>query len=105
MALMLEHEWTAWYDHARPGRTANDYEKTLHKYCVFNTIQTFWGTFYNMSALQTLPVKSGYHIMKSDAKPVWEDSKNRTGGIWQIRIRKDDGPLVWKELLMALVSD
>lgn len=105
MSLPLEHTWSAWYDHAAPGRSAKDYEQTLHQLCTMQTVQDFWGCYNNMPALQTLPFKCGYHIMKNDVKPAWEDLSNRNGGIWQFKIKKESGVLLWKEALMALVGD
>ena len=56
-----------------------------------------------MSGLQTLPGKSGFHIMKKGARPIWEDAGN--GGIWHVVINKDNGPTAWKNVLMNIVSD
>lgn len=89
MALELQHTWHAWYDHASPGRNSKSYEQTLHKICSFFTVQEFWGCYNNLPALQTLSVKSGYHIMKENVKPMWEDSAN--GGVWTLKVNKDDG--------------
>lgn len=105
MSLLLEHTWSAWYDYAAPNRSAEDYEQTLHQLCTINSLQDFWGCYNNMPALQTLPFKCGYHIMKNNVKPAWEDLSNRNGGVWQFKIKKESGVLLWKETLMALVSD
>ena len=105
MALLLEHEWNAWYDHATPGRTAKDYDKGLFTLCTVQSVEDFWGCFNNMPALHTLDHKCGFHFMLKGVKPAWEDTANKPGGIWKIRVKKDDAACVWKEILMALVGD
>ncbi|CAG9324142.1 unnamed protein product [Blepharisma stoltei] len=102
MALELQHNWNAWYDHGDPKRTSKSYEQTLHKICSFHTVQEFWGCYNNLPVLTTLSNKSGYHIMKTGVKPIWEDPEN--SGVWQLRIKKEDGVQVWKEILIGLVS-
>ena len=103
--MELEFAWNAWYDHAAPGRSAKDYEKSLHQVCTVKTVQEFWGCFNNMPALQSLSLKCGYHFMKNEVKPVWEDPTNRKGGVWNLQARREDAPLVWKEILMAIIGD
>ena len=105
MTYPLQHTWSAWCDQSFPGRTVQDYESTLHKFCSISTVEDFWGCYHHIPSLQTLTVKSGYHLMKGDCKPIWEDNTHKSGGVWQLRIRKSQGELVWKELLLALASD
>lgn len=103
--MELQDSWSAWFDNAQPGRSAEDYGDSLAKICSVLTIQDFWGCFNNLPALQTLPMKSGVHFMKKGVKPLWEDLTNRRGGVWHFRLRKEDGAYVWREFLVAVLSD
>lgn len=105
MSHPLQHSWSAWCDQAYAGRTTQDYEASLHKFCCITTVEEFWGCYHHLPSLQTLTPRSGYHLMKGDCKPIWEDQRHYGGGVWQIRVRRSQGELVWKELLLALVSD
>jgi translation initiation factor 4E len=105
MSLLLEHEWTAWYDHSLPGRSSKDYEKGLFTVCTIKTVSDFWGCFNNLPSLQTLDNKCGFHFMKKGVKPAWEDLENSKGGIWKFKLSKTDVQEMWKELLMSLVGD
>lgn len=105
MSMLLEHEWNAWYDHSTPGRSAKDYDKGLFTLCTVKSVEDFWGCYNNMPGLHELDAKCGFHFMRKGVRPVWEDTSNRDGGIWKLRIKKEDGCQVWKELLMSLVGD
>lgn len=105
MALLLEHEWKAWFDHSTPGRSAKDYEKGLFPICTVKTVEDFWGCFNNLPSVSTLDSRSGYHFMILGVKPAWEDEKNVNGGTWKIRVNKSEAEEVWKELLMSLIGD
>jgi translation initiation factor 4E len=105
MALLLEHEWTAWYDHSTPGRNSKDYEKGLFTICTIKSVQDFWGCFNNLPSLATLENKCGFHFMKKGVKPAWEDSANAKGGIWKFKIGKNEVQDMWREILMSLVGD
>lgn len=105
MSHALQNHWSAWCDQAYSGRSTQDYESSLHKFCSIATVEEFWGCYHHLPSLQALTPRSGYHLMKGDCRPMWEDARHQAGGVWQIRVRKAQGELVWKELLIALVSD
>jgi translation initiation factor 4E len=105
MSLLLEHEWTAWYDQAIPGRSAKDYDKGLYTLCTINTVEDFWGCYNNMPSLLDLDPKCGFHFMLKGVKPAWEDTANKPGGIWRLKVTKEDAVCLWKEILMALVGN
>ena len=43
--------------------------------------------------------------MRQGVKPLWEDARNEHGGCWKFKVAKPDVPVVWRELLMALVGE
>ena len=90
MSLLLEHEWNAWYDHSTPGRNAKDYDKGLLNMCTVTSVENFWGCYNNMPPLNSLDLKCGFHFMLKGVKPIWEDASNKIGGIWKIRVKKED---------------
>lgn len=40
-----------------------------------------------------------YHLFKSGIKPMWEDSANRRGGKWMVRLRKGIASRYWEDLV------
>eukprot|EP01130_Rhizamoeba_saxonica_P009582 TRINITY_DN389_c0_g1_i2.p1 TRINITY_DN389_c0_g1~~TRINITY_DN389_c0_g1_i2.p1 ORF type:complete len:132 (+),score=19.84 TRINITY_DN389_c0_g1_i2:329-724(+) len=45
-------------------------------------------------------------MMIQGIKPIWEDPANEDGGFWKIKVEnKVKAPLVWRELILALVGE
>jgi len=44
-------------------------------------------------------------MMVNGIKPIWEDPRNENGGFWSIRVKKEDSPEVWKELILAVIGE
>ncbi|KAI9227658.1 MAG: translation initiation factor eIF 4e-like domain-containing protein [Piptocephalis tieghemiana] len=101
--LPLQHEWTFWHD--RNDTTAADYESNLSPLHTVHTVQDFWRVFNNIPGPDRLTGRSSLHFMRQGVKPLWEDPWNQEGGCWSFRVRKEDTPKVWIELLMLLVGE
>lgn len=48
-----------------------------------------------------------YHLFREGITPTWEDTRNKNGGKWIMRLRKTDGlsSLYWEELLLAIIGE
>lgn len=104
--LALENAWCFWHDKfIGPGLSVAEYEASLHRLCTFKTVQEFWKCFNNLPAVDKLRPKSSFHLMKEGISPLWEDPKNANGGFWVMRVRKEDTPHVWKELVLAVIGE
>jgi len=104
MVLELEYEWECWYDHAVSGRSAQNYEDTLHKVCTLRSVEEFWGCYAHLSGIHALGPKCGYHFMKKGVKPMWEHPQNKEGGIWQFKVPKESAQTVWKDFLISVIG-
>jgi len=104
--VALENAWSFWHDKfIGPGQTVEEYEASLHRLCIFNTIQDFWKNFNNLPPAEKLKPKSSFHMMKANIRPIWEDSENANGGFWAVRVRKEDTQTAWKELVLAAIGE
>jgi translation initiation factor 4E len=104
--IPLQTAWTFWHDkYQGPSQSASDYEPNLRELCTFDTVQGFWNCFNVLPSVNELKTKSSYHLMRKGIKPIWEDPENAQGGMWSIRIKKEDSEFVWREMAMAVVGE
>ncbi|UYV84954.1 hypothetical protein LAZ67_X004090 [Cordylochernes scorpioides] len=45
------------------------------------------------------------HLMRENIVPLWEDSANKNGGIWKMKVHKNFTEKIWIELLMAAIDE
>eukprot|EP01125_Pyxidicula_operculata_P008987 TRINITY_DN296_c1_g1_i1.p2 TRINITY_DN296_c1_g1~~TRINITY_DN296_c1_g1_i1.p2 ORF type:complete len:190 (+),score=32.91 TRINITY_DN296_c1_g1_i1:1103-1672(+) len=104
--IPLQNKWVIWHDSGSTGTNATDYESGIKELCEFDTVQRFWECFNNLVSLdKILQPKHSLHIMVKGCKPLWEDKLNECGGIWIIRIKKEDTAEAWKELVLATIGE
>ena len=61
--------------------------------------------YNNTAGPEKLALRCSLHFMHKGVKPLWEDPQNERGGAWNFRIAKASTPVVWRELLMALIGE
>eukprot|EP01111_Echinosteliopsis_oligospora_P009503 TRINITY_DN279_c0_g1_i1.p1 TRINITY_DN279_c0_g1~~TRINITY_DN279_c0_g1_i1.p1 ORF type:complete len:216 (-),score=65.25 TRINITY_DN279_c0_g1_i1:111-758(-) len=104
--VSLECSWSFWHDkYIKSSQSVEEYEASLHKLCTFSTIQDFWKNFNNLPEVDKLVPKSSFHLMKAGIRPLWEDPENANGGIWTLRVKKENTNEAWRELVLAAVGE
>ena len=76
----------------------------------FDSVEGFFGIYDHLVKPHSLTSEThvtDYHLFREGISPTWEDSKNRNGGKWIVRLRKVEGlaSLYWEDLIMALVGE
>lgn len=102
----LKDAWSFWY--RPPISKAHgfiEYENTLHGIATMRTAEEFWEIYSHLKRPSSLPVVSDYHLFKKDIRPIWEDSVNKNGGKWVVRMKKGVADRYWEDLLLALIGD
>ncbi|CAO3597085.1 unnamed protein product [Absidia cylindrospora] len=103
--ILLQSEWTYWYDRYAPNLPASEYEANLQVISTVGTVQKFWSVYNNIDGPEKLGFRSNLHFMRKGIKPIWEDPKNEYGGSYNFKVSKHHSPLVWRDLLVVLIGE
>ncbi|ORZ19796.1 translation initiation factor eIF 4e-like domain-containing protein [Absidia repens] len=103
--ILLQGEWTYWYDRYVPNLPASEYEANLQVISTVGTVQKFWSVYNNIDGPEKLGFRSNLHFMRKGIKPIWEDPKNEYGGSYNFKVNKHQSPLVWRDLLVLLIGE
>ncbi|RKF63930.1 Eukaryotic translation initiation factor 4E type 2 [Erysiphe neolycopersici] len=102
----LRYNWVIWF---RPPIAKSNgyvqYEKTLHPIAGFGNVEDFLTVYRHLKRPSTLPPVSDYHLFKKGVRPVWEDTENRKGGKWIVRLKKGISDRFWEDLVFAIIGD
>lgn len=55
--------------------------------------------------LSDIGEKVDFHLFKEGIKPVWEDTANRKGGKWILRLKKGLSSRIWENLVLAMIGE
>jgi len=81
------------------------YEESIQKLCTFDTIEDFWAYYSYLIRPNELPPGGDYNLFRTGTVPLWEDSANKNGGKWVIRLRKGVANRCWEDVVLAFISD
>ncbi len=98
----LCNDWVLW--HHSPFNKKWSISSYDHLF-VIKTVEDFWSLYTEWESVLPSVKDSMFFVMKKGVKPIWEDTKNRDGGCWSLRIDKANVETTWLELSMALVGN
>lgn len=105
-----EHEWSFWIDqYPGPNKMPEEYAKSQKCVGKFKDIQNMW-RWVNSFPPASLPYGYSYTIMKENIRPLWEDSNNKDGMTFSIRVNYKDLDdniinLIWWNLIASVVGE
>jgi len=88
--------------------TKHQWLKRFKKITDFDTVESFWRLFNNLSPPSVLPSGSDFHLFKGGIEPEWESEGNVGGGTWTYRMHvKDTNGIdqAWFQLVLLLVGN
>jgi len=104
----LSDNWVLWFH-----RVDND-KWDLNSYtelCTLSDLEDFHGmfnTFFNITEKMTANAGM-FFLMREGVTPMWEDKRNRNGGMWSYKVPKKEGNILksdvtWKHICAACVG-
>ena len=104
----LTDNWVLWF------HRVDDDKWDLSSYtelCTLTDLEDFHGmfnTFFNMNDKMTANAGM-FFLMREGITPMWEDKRNRSGGMWSYKIPKKEGNIlksdvIWKKVVAACVG-
>jgi len=99
--IPLNCKWTLWaHDLYNTSWTIDSYDKIFE----FDTLDDFWKLYNNFALLGGLN-KKNYFLMRNGIHPVWEDPRNRDGGVCSLKFPSVKAEEIWTLLSMSLVGE
>lgn len=104
----LVNNWVMWFHRVDDERwDLNSYTEL----CTISDLEDFhamFNTFFNLAEKMTANAGM-FFLMREGVTPMWEDKKNRTGGMWSYKIPKREGNIlksdvVWRKIVAACVG-
>ncbi|XP_037782941.1 eukaryotic translation initiation factor 4E type 2-like isoform X1 [Penaeus monodon] len=103
----LQYTYSLWFSRRAPGKqaTTQNYDQNLQLLARFASVEQFWGYYSRCLRPVDLPSHSDIHIFKDGIKPMWEDSANKNGGKWIVRLRKGLASRCWENMILAMLGE
>lgn len=94
-------EYNLWYHHELNNWRVEGYRKIFH----VKNIKDFWDLHNNIDCIGGI-TNQHFFLMKDNVLPIWEDTANRNGGSWSIKLNDISSALnVWLKLAMLMVGE
>jgi translation initiation factor 4E len=101
-------KWTLWFHKVNDDKWDLESYQKLYTLIDLEDFHAMFNTFFNNEEKMTANAGM-FFLMKDDITPMWEDSKNITGGMWSYKAAKKEGNLlksdiIWKKLVAACLG-
>ncbi|GAB1605528.1 eukaryotic translation initiation factor 4E type 2-like isoform X1 [Argonauta hians] len=101
----LQFNYSLWFSRRSYGKQNQSYDQNLKYITTFASVEQFWSLYSHLLRPTDLPGHSDYHIFKDGIRPMWEDSANKDGGKWIIRLKKGLAARCWENLILAMLGE
>ena len=68
-------------------------------------MEEFWAVYSHLIRPSKMAIATDYHLFKEGITPLWEDAKNKEGGKWMIRIKKQCTNRLWETLMLCVIGE
>jgi translation initiation factor 4E len=104
----LQKEYKFWYSKSKDNKknmTKEDFESELQMMVGFSTVEEYWGVYLHMRKPSELEVGSKLFLFQGDIRPLWEDERNKQGGRFYIRVRKEKADRIYEDLVLDYIGE
>jgi len=94
-------DWNLWYHHELNNWRVDGYRKIFH----VKNIKDYWDLHNNIDCLGGI-TNQHFFLMRDNILPIWEDTFNRNGGSWSIKLNDISNVFnVWIKLSSMMVGE
>jgi len=94
-------EWNFWYHHELNNWRIDGYRKKFH----LKNIKDYWDLHNNIDCVGGI-TNQHFFLMRDNIHPIWEDSSNRNGGSWSIKLNDISNVYnIWLKLSMLMLGE
>jgi hypothetical protein len=94
-------EWNLWYHHELNNWRIDGYRKIFH----LKNIKDFWDLHNNIDCLGGV-TNQHFFLMRDNILPIWEDTANRNGGSWSIKLNDISNVFnIWLKLATMMMGE
>jgi len=101
----LQSQYCLWYSRRGTGKQSHNFHQNLKIIGRFGSVEQFWRIYGHLVRPGELSSHSDFHLFKLGIKPMWEDSANKHGGKWIVRLRKGLSSRAWENLVLAMLGE
>eukprot|EP00808_Paulinella_micropora_P011370 g15837.t1 len=102
----LSTNFTFWSLNKKAAAHAQgNYEDNVKRISSVNTVEQFWRVYSCLERPNSLPNGMEFHFFRDGITPLWEDTNNRNGGKWVVRLKKGMASRCWEDTLLALIGE
>jgi hypothetical protein len=94
-------DWNLWYHHELNNWRIDGYRKIFH----VKNIKDYWDLHNNIDCLGGI-TNQHFFLMRDNILPIWEDSFNRNGGSWSIKLNDISNVYnIWLKLSIMMLGE
>jgi translation initiation factor 4E len=105
----IQNRYAFWYryDSGKGSTNYTNYNQSIKKIASFQSVERFWTIYdYLKRPSDFKDIKAvEFHLFKDGISPFWEDSQNKAGGKWMLRLRKGVAARYWEDILLAIIGE
>ena len=96
----LNTQWNVWYHHSMDDWTIKGYRKIFD----IKTVNDFWKFFNNINCIGGIN-NLHFFLMRDGITPIYEDQKNRNGGVWSMLTQPNKSYELWENIAVKMIGE
>lgn len=105
---VLQRGYKFWFSKSKLDKrnmSKEDFENELIDLKAFSSVEEFWGLYLHMKKPSQFDTGAKFFLFQEGIRPLWEDEKNKNGGRFYIRVKKDKADKIWEDLILGYIGE